>query len=65
MLEVTSKVMVKMALIGVNRQVLNVATSNKRPADTPLLHNKRPADTPLLHKMGTQTRAALLGVTGL
>ena len=55
MLEVTSKVMVKMALIGVNRQVLNVATSNKRPA----------ADTPLLPNMGTQTRVAVLGVTGL
>ena len=41
MLEVTSKVMVKMALIGVNRQVLSVAMSNERPADTPLLLSVR------------------------
>ena len=33
-LEVTCEIRVKMALIGVNRQVLSVATSNKRPADT-------------------------------
>ena len=53
-LEVTCEIRVKMALIGVNRQVLSVATINKRPADTPLLHN-----------MGTETRVALLRVTGL